>query len=207
MTPPSLWQVEGSYFEACNCDAVCPCRRQGDRPGGRATYGVCDFALSWLISRGRADDLDLSGFEVVLAGSFDTDEPGSPWRVALYVDEHADAAQRAALADIFLGRAGGTTLTYFAQAIGTVYAERAARIRLDHTRGRQRIHVDDYVAVRALEPVEVDVVVSCGIPGHEWPGTEMLTEIQRVDDPPLHWEVVGRCGFATDFAYSSDGDR
>ncbi len=109
VTAPALWQVEGSYFEACNCDAVCPCRRQGNRPGGRATYGVCDFALSWLISRGRADDLDLSGFEVVLAGSFDADEPGSPWRVALYVDERADRAQHAALADIFLGRAGGTT--------------------------------------------------------------------------------------------------
>jgi hypothetical protein len=168
---------------------------------------VCDFALSWLISRGRADDLDLSGFEVVLAGSFDADEPGSPWRVALYVDERADRAQHAALADIFLGRAGGTTLAYFAQAIGEVHAVRAARIGLDHTPGRQRIHVDDHLAVRALRPVEVDEVVSCGIPGHDRPGTEMLTEVQRVDDPPLRWEVFGRCGFATDFAYRSDGDR
>jgi hypothetical protein len=157
--------------------------------------------------RGRADDLDLSGFEVVLAGSFDADEPGSPWRVALYVDERADRAQHAALADIFLGRAGGTTLAYFAQAIGEVHAVRAARIGLDHTPGRQRIHVDDHVAVRALRTVEVDEVVSCGIPGHDRPSTEMLTEVQRVDDPPLRWEVFGRCGFATDFAYRSDGDR
>ena len=207
MTAPTRWKVEGSYFEACNCEAVCPCRRQGDRPGGRATYGVCDFALSWLIQRGRADDMELSGFEVVLAGSFDADEPGSPWRVVLYVDERADPARRAALADIFLGRAGGTTLAYFAQAIGTVYAVRPARIELDHTASRQRIHVDDYVAVRALRPVEVDEVVSCGIPGHDRPGTEMLTDVQRVDDPPLRWEVFGRCGFATDFAYSSHGDR
>jgi hypothetical protein len=207
VTAPRVWQVEGSYFEACNCEAVCPCRRQGNRPGGRATYGLCDFALSWLIHRGRADDMDLSAFEVVLAGSFDADEPGSPWRVALYVDERADPAQRAALADIFLGRAGGTTLAYFARAIGEVHAVRAASIRLDHTAGRQRIQVDDYVAVRALEPVAVDEVVSCGIPGHDRPGTEMRTEVQRVDDPPLRWEVFGRCGFATDFGYNSDGGR
>jgi hypothetical protein len=207
VTAPMQWTVEGSYFEACNCEAVCPCRRQGDRPGGRATYGICDFALSWLVERGRADDLDLAGFEVVLAGSFDADEPGSPWRVVLYVDERADHARRAVLADIFLGRAGGTTLAYFAQAIGEVYAVRAADIRLDHSRGRQRIRVDDYVAVRALRPVEVDEPVSCGIPGHDRPGTEMTTEVQRVDDPPLRWEVFGRCGFATDFAYRSDGDR
>ena len=207
MTVPTQWTVEGSYFEACNCEAVCPCRRQGDRPGGRATYGICDFALSWLIERGRADDLDLSGFEVVLAGSSDADEPGAPWRVVLYVDERADAARRDDLADIFLGRAGGTPLAYFAQAIGEVYAVRPAAIRLDHTTGRQWIRVDDHVAVRALGPVEVDEVVSCGIPGHDRPGTEMTTEVQRVDDPPLRWEVFGRCGFATDFAYRSDGSR
>jgi hypothetical protein len=98
-------------------------------------------------------------------------------------------------------------LAYFAQAIGEVYAVRAARIDLDHDPGRQRIRVDDYVTARALQPVHVDEVVSCGIPGHDRPGTEMLTEIQHIDDPPLHWEVVGRCGFATDFAYRSDGDR
>ncbi len=125
----------------------------------------------------------------------------------MYVDERADPAQRAALADIFLGRAGGTTLTNFAEAIGEVYAVRAASIHLDHTPGRQRIDVDDYVAIRALEPVEVDEVVSCGIPGHDRPGTEMRTEIQRVDDPPLRWEVFGRCGFATGFLYTSDRER
>ena len=112
--------------------------------------------------------MDLSGFEVVLAGRSDADEPGSPWGVGRYVDERAGPAQRAAPADIFQGRAGGTTLTCFAHAFGEVCAVRAAHIGLDHTPGRQRIHVDD---------------------------------------PPLQWEVLGRCGSATDFAYSSDGDR
>jgi hypothetical protein len=34
------WQVAGSYFEACNCEAICPCRSIGGRPGGttRANY-------------------------------------------------------------------------------------------------------------------------------------------------------------------------
>jgi hypothetical protein len=63
------------------------------------------------------------------------------------------------------------------------------------------------VAVRALEPVAVDEVVSWRIPGHDRPGTEMRTAVERVDDPPLRWEVLGPCGFATDFAYNSDGRR
>jgi len=25
------WSVSSSYFEACNCDPICPCRKQGGR--------------------------------------------------------------------------------------------------------------------------------------------------------------------------------
>src|SRR5439155_3722422 len=145
------WRVAGSYFEACNCEAVCPCRQQGGRPGGRSTYGVCDFALSWRILEGHAAGTDLTGLAVVLAGWFSDDESRSPWRVALYVDERGDTAQREALAAIFLGRAGGTALRNYARAIGEVHAVRAARIELDHTPNRQRFRAGDYVTVQALE--------------------------------------------------------
>jgi hypothetical protein len=91
------WRVSGRYFEACSCEVVCPCRRVNGRPGGRSTYGVCHFALGWSIDSGTADDLDLSGFEVVMAGSYDDDEPGSPWRVVLYVDARATAEQQRAM--------------------------------------------------------------------------------------------------------------
>ena len=196
--------MAGSYFEACNCEAICPCRSQGGRAGGRATFGVCDFALSWRIREGRAASVDLSGLAVVLAGSFDDDEPHSPWRVALYLDERADNDQQNALTEIFLGRAGGTTLRNFARHIGEVYAVRPARIELDHRPNRQRMSAGDYVTVRGVEPVPSVEPISCGIPGHDRPGQEVRTELQRVADPPLAWEVRGRCGFASDFEYSSD---
>ena len=32
------WQISGTYLEACNCDAICPCRRIDGRQGGRSTY-------------------------------------------------------------------------------------------------------------------------------------------------------------------------
>ena len=98
------WEVAGSYFEACNCDAVCPCRRVDGRAGGRSTHGVCQFALSWQISRGAAGALSLDGLAVVMAGWYDDDEHGSPWRVILYVDESANREQHDALAAIFLGQ-------------------------------------------------------------------------------------------------------
>ena len=199
------WQVSGSYFEACNCLPVCPCRRVGSRLGGRSTYGVCDFALSWRIIAGQAATTDLSGLSVVMAGSYDDDEPGSPWRVALYVDERADAGQQSALADIFLGRAGGTSLRNFATHIDEAYAVRPARIVLEHDLSSLGIRAGEYVTVSGVEPVPVEGPVSCAIPGHDRPGAEVRTELQRVDDPPLAWEVRGRCGFVADFDYRSDG--
>jgi hypothetical protein len=31
------WAISGTYLEACNCDAICPCRTIGGREGGRST--------------------------------------------------------------------------------------------------------------------------------------------------------------------------
>src|SRR5436305_4445665 len=35
------YRVRGSYFESCNCEAICPCRKIGSTLGGRSTYGEC----------------------------------------------------------------------------------------------------------------------------------------------------------------------
>lgn len=201
----SEWRVAGSYFEACNCDAICPCRRQGGQKlTTGSTYGVCDFALSWQITEDQFGGLGLSGLAAVMAGSYRDDETGKPWRVCLYVDERADAAQREALAHIFLGRSTGTALRNFAAAICDVYAVRPAKIELDHTPRRWFMRASDYVIARATRPVPSALAVSCGIPGHDHPGEEVVADLMKVDDGPLQWDVSGRCGFATDFDYSSD---
>ncbi len=197
------WRVAGRYFEACSCHAICPCRRVDGKPGGRSTYGVCEFALGWSIDSGDADGLDLSGLEVVMAGWYEDDEPGSPWRVVLYVDERATPVQRRVIEDIFLGRAGGTTVANFAAAIHEVLAVRTARIAIDHTPGRRRIRADDYVEVVEHEPVGGQHTVSCGIPGHDHPGEEVVTDLLDVRDSAVRFELRGRCGFATRYAYTS----
>jgi len=199
------WRVSGSYFEACNCDAICPCRRRdGVRTGKGSTYGACDFALSWHVLAGHLGDLNLSGLSAVMAGSYRDDEPGKPWRVSLYVDERGSPAQQSALTEIFLGRAGGTSLRNFASAIGEVYAIRPARIDFDHAPRRWFMKADEYVLVRATKPVPSDATISCSIPGHDRPGEEVLCEVMRVEDDRLRWEVTGRCGYTSSFDYESD---
>ena len=107
------WHIRGSYFESCNCDAICPCRRVNGVPGGRSTSGVCMGVLSWVIEEGAADGVDLTGLSVAIALTYSDDEPGSPWTWILYVAQDATDAQRAALEAIFTGRLGGDALAHF----------------------------------------------------------------------------------------------
>jgi hypothetical protein len=199
------WSVSGSYFEACNCTAICPCRVVGDRPGGRSTHGTCRFVLSWQVREGQADGLSLDGLGVVMAGEYDDDEPSSPWTVSLYVDERADDEQLQALSDIFLGRAGGGTFDNFASAIATVHNVRRAAISLTHQRRRWRIRASGYISVSASREVAAPGPVACGIPGLDRPGQEVVSDELLVTDGPLAWDFRERCGFATDFRYASAG--
>ncbi len=196
------WSITGSYYEVCNCDAICPCRRSRGEKAGGPSYATCDFALSWWIKQGRAGAIDLSGFKVVMAGRWET-TPGDPWRVTLYVDDRAAPVQKDALAAVFLGRAGGAIQRGFAARIVEVYPVKSARIELDHTPVRERIEIAPYLSVQTREAVPHDFTVTCGIPGHDHPGQEIRAESFRYHDPPFDWDVRGRCGFATDFAYSS----
>lgn len=102
---PRNWTIEGDYVEACNCDVACQCVWM-EPPDD----GACTASLTWKIEDGQYGDVDLSGLGVGMLISaedgvmFDSD---TGWDVVLLVDEAADDEQRAALEDIYFGRAGG----------------------------------------------------------------------------------------------------
>jgi len=171
--------------------------------GGRSTHGVCDFALSWQIDHGAYAKVALDGLATVMVGAYEDLDQWTPWRVALLVDEKADATQAEALAEIFLGRAGGTPLVNFAKAIGEVSQVRPARISLEHRAGQERIDVDSTVRVIAAGPAAPDGAVSCGIPGHDRPGTELRVARLAVMEDGFDWSFSGVCGFRTTFDYRS----
>jgi hypothetical protein len=201
------WRLTGHYLEACNCEAICPCRSVGGRDGGHAQFQLCQFALAWTVDTGHFGELDMAGLQAVMAGYWDEDEPGVPWRVRLYVDARADAPRQAALADVLLGRAGGTPARNYTAAIKEVYGVGPARIEVIHERGRQGIRVDHVVTVVARAPFMSEASVSCGIPGHDHPGEELVHETLAVDDDPLTFEFRGRCGFAASFDYKSESSH
>jgi hypothetical protein len=200
------WQISGSYLEACNCEAICRCRRIGGNPGGRSTYGECLGALSWIVKDGRAGNTDLADMRAVLASRYHDNEPRSPWTFVLFVDARGDRHPRQAMADIFTGRLGGTPCKQFpwvfkaANLLGVV----ALQIEVDHTPGRGWFRVGSKIKVRVRQPVPDQETVTCVIPGHHRGGRELFSDSIDVDASPLVFSVRGRCAYETTFEYSSD---
>lgn len=197
------WKLKGIYFEVCNCDAICPCRRVDGEPGGSSTTGTCEFAVSWKVDEGEADGVDLTGTSIVMAGYFTDEESMSPWTIIFYVDDRCSDEQAKALQTIFSGNAGGDPASRFAGAFGEIIEVRRARIELDHTDDQQRMKIGEFVDVRVKGHFEHEGIVTCGLTSHDRPGTELVAEHMRVNDGRLKWEWLGKCGFTTPFAYSS----
>ena len=200
------WHISGSYLEACNCEAICPCRRIGGRQGGRSTYGVCLGSLSWQIEEGGAAGIELAGLRTVLANRYDDDEEGSPWSYVLYVDERADESQREVLEAIFTGQLGGTPELQFPWVWkpSMLLAVRHVAIDIDHTPGGGWFRAGGQVSVRVREPVERQEPVTCVIPGHDRSGREVVADLLSVEDGPLEFEITLKCGYEATFDYSSE---
>lgn len=187
------WRIAGRYLEACNCDAICPCRTIGGVPGGRSTHGVCYGALAWRVEEGNAGPVDLSGSAAVMTYRYEDDEPGSPWTLVLHVDGPPE------LGEILLGRLGGKhvlTLPWVRKP-STVVAARPTKI--EFVGGEVR--VGEAVRLRAFVPVPTTETVSCIVPGHDRPGTELYADEVVVEDPPFQFELRGTCAFTREFEY------
>jgi hypothetical protein len=198
------WRIRGSYFESCNCEAICPCRTINGVGGGRSTYGECLGVLSWLIEEGRVDDVSLNDLKVALATRYHDDEPGSPWSFVMYVDAGADDAQCEALEGIYTGRLGGDALTHFPWAWkqSRRIAVRSVEIDVSHEPRRQWLRIRDQMTVRIRGAWAGPETVTCVIPGHEQSGEELIADEVHVSDTSLSFEFRGNCGYAAPFDYA-----
>src|SRR5690242_17713682 len=118
------WQLDGEYFESCNCELLCPCLlTRGSRP----TEGHCDVVVAFRVKSGRYDKTDLSGLNAVTVIYTPGIMTDGKWTMGSYVDERASEAQRAALEKIFTAQAGGP-LARFAPLVANRLPARSARI-------------------------------------------------------------------------------
>ena len=199
------WRVSGTYLESCNCDAICPCRQINGVPGGRSTHGICLGALNWQIVEGHADRDGPLRPRRRAGHPLQRRRGGNALELDPLPGRARHAEQHRALEEIWTGRAAGDQIDHFPWAWKASYllGVKPARIEVDHTPRRGWFRVKDAISVRISGPYPGDETVTCGIPGHERSGEEVIAEELRVDDEALRFEFSGVCGFEADFDYRS----
>lgn len=147
----------------------------------------------------------MSGLNAALVYSYHDDEQGSPWQFILHVDERGDERQRDALGQILVGRLGGKLVLAlpWVRKPSELLHVRASRIEIEGKGSRRELRIGDAVTIRASRPVETDDRVSCIVPGHHRPGTELYADQATVDDEPFTWDLRGNCAFISVFDYCS----
>jgi hypothetical protein len=98
------WKLEGSYFESCSCDVMCPCTASLSLG---ATKDRCRVVLVFNIKSGQVDGTDVSG--LVVAAVADTPKVMSDgnWRLGVVIDQAASEEQAEKLGAVFSGALGG----------------------------------------------------------------------------------------------------
>ena len=141
------WSVEGTYIEACNCEAACPCIFLSP-----PTEGECKVVVGWHVDKGRHGDTSLDGLNAALIAYTPGNMKDGQWKVALYLDERGNDKQRTALQGIFSGADGGH-IANLGPLIAQVLGARPARITFDKgANARFRFEVDG-AASTEMEPI------------------------------------------------------
>jgi hypothetical protein len=98
------WKLEGSYFETCSCDVVCPCTASFAL---EATHERCRVTLVFNVKRGEVDGTDVSGLTVAAVADTPKVMSEGNWRLGVFIDGKASDEQAEKLGAVFSGALGG----------------------------------------------------------------------------------------------------
>jgi hypothetical protein len=199
------WNIQGTYFENCNCDMVCPCSTSGLTVAG--DQDRCMVALAFHVDTGDADGVDLAGLNVCMLADAPAMMTDGDWKVVVLVDDKASEEQAQALGAIFGGQVGGP-LADLAPLIGEVVGSGAARFE----------YVDDgfthHVGIGSMVDITVQDFVSpldatgkgIRVSGVGFPADTLAAgtaTTSTVDAYGLTWDNTGKNSFSAPFAWSA----
>ena len=98
------WKLEGTYFETCSCDVVCPCTAS---LALAATLDRCNVTLVFHVTDGDVDGTDVSGLTVAAIADTPKVMSEGNWRLGVFIDAAATDAQADKLGAVFGGQLGG----------------------------------------------------------------------------------------------------
>ncbi len=193
------WQIEGDYFENCNCDIVCPCLFSAGAPmTAQPTAGACEVPFAFHIERGSFGDVSLDGLNVVVIFRTPGVMAEGNASVALYLDERADDRQREGLQAIFTGTVGGP-IGALAPLISTVLGVKPVPITFTKDGLQRRVEIPGImrVGVHAAPSMNPDgaIMASNAHPFNmEALALAVGDEGNRWEDYGMRWDNSGKNG-------------
>jgi hypothetical protein len=98
------WQIEGTYFETCSCEVVCPCVAS---LALGADYDRCLVTLVFHVTDGDVEGTEVSGLTVAAVADSPKVMSEGGWRLGVFIDAAASDEQAAKLGAVFGGQLGG----------------------------------------------------------------------------------------------------
>lgn len=198
------WKLEGTYFESCSCEVVCPCTAS---LALGADYDRCRVTLVFSVTDGEVDGTDVSGLTVAAVADTPKVMSDGNWRLGVFIDDAASEEQAEKLGAVFGGQLGGP-MEALAPLIGENLGLERAPIEVREEGLRHSVKIGDAV------DVEIEDVVPFGVESGEparmsgifHPAGSELTIAKatraRVDAFGIQYE--GKAGFsASHFAWAA----
>ena len=151
------WNLEGTYFETCSCEVVCPCTASLSLG---ADYDRCRVTLVFNILRGEVEGADVSGLKVAAIADTPKVMSEGNWRLGVYIDATASDAQAEKLGAVFGGQLGGPMQALAPLVSENLGVERAA-IEVGEEGLRHNVRIGDAI------DFEIEDVVPFGVESGE----------------------------------------
>jgi hypothetical protein len=135
------WKLDGSYFETCSCEVVCPCTAS---LALGATYDRCRVTLVFNVARGEIDGTDVSGLTVAAVADTPKVMTDGNWRLGVFIDGAASDEQAERLGAVFSGALGGP-MAALGPLIGEMLGVERAPIEVTEDGLRHSITIGDAV--------------------------------------------------------------
>jgi hypothetical protein len=98
------WNLQGTYFESCSCDTICPCTASMALGADR---DYCRVVLAFNITAGDVEGTDVAGVGCALVVNAPKVMTDGGWKVGLYISDVASDEQADALGRVYSGALGG----------------------------------------------------------------------------------------------------
>ncbi|MDT4937704.1 MAG: hypothetical protein QOG80_1375 [Pseudonocardiales bacterium] len=135
------WRIKAKYYEACNCALGCPCNMSGF-----PTDGTCEGTVTFAITEGDRDGVDLAGAKVVSGVKWPGAIHEGNGTLVLFID--ATEAQQNALVPILTAEDPGLPWEILAATITDIHGPFFESIEINDNDGEPEIRVGDKYHVK-----------------------------------------------------------